>query len=79
VITSGGINKLEVYRGLGVREVWYWYRGQFQIYVLGASGYERRARSDLLPALDFELLAQFAERESQLDALEAYRAALQTR
>lgn len=76
VITSGGISTLEVYRGLGVREVWYWYRGQFQIDVLTEGAYVRQPRSTLVPGLDFEELATYAERSDQFEALKAYRAAL---
>jgi Uma2 family endonuclease len=35
VVTSGWINKLEVYSGLGVREVWLWADGRILVYVLG--------------------------------------------
>jgi Uma2 family endonuclease len=76
VLTSGGINKLEVYRGLGIREVWFWRQKRFSLYRLGDSGYEPRARSDFLPALDFEQLAAFAEEPDQLAALKAYRQTL---
>ena len=31
VITSGGLDKLEVYRGLGVQEVWFWQNQQMRI------------------------------------------------
>ena len=35
VWTSGGIDKLEVYRGLGVGEVWFWREGVIEVWVLG--------------------------------------------
>jgi Uma2 family endonuclease len=76
VLTSGGINKLEVYRGLGVREVWLWHKERFAIYRLGDSGYELRERSDFLADLNFEQLAQYAEERDQHAALKAYRNAL---
>ncbi|MFC1642300.1 Uma2 family endonuclease, partial [Myxococcota bacterium] len=44
VLTSGGIQKLEVYRGLGVHEVWFWEQGQFRVFWLGDSGYEHLLR-----------------------------------
>src|SRR6266536_2614717 len=52
VWTSGGIDKLEVYRGLGVREVWFWREGAIEISVLTGDHYEPRERSVLLPDLD---------------------------
>jgi len=73
VIRSGGINKLEVYQGLGVREVWFWHRGGFRLFALGASGYVEVTQSELVPALDFEVLASFAEQADQHEALKSYR------
>lgn len=73
VISSGGSSKLEVYRGLGVREVWCWYQGSFRLYALRDGKYERCARSELVPALDFEELAAFAEEPDQLAALKRYQ------
>lgn len=79
VISSGGINKLEVYRGLGVREVWFWYQGQFHLYALKGGSYSSIARSELIPELDFVELAAFAEQTDQLAALKRYQALLRQR
>jgi len=76
VISSGGINKLEVYRGLGVREVWFWYEGRFHLYALETAGYASIERSALIPELDFDELAAFAEEPDQLAALKRYQARL---
>lgn len=35
-VTSGGINKLEIYKRLGVPEVWYWEDGLISVYSLQA-------------------------------------------
>jgi Uma2 family endonuclease len=77
VISSGGIDKLEVYRGLGVREVWFWHEGRFRVYVLDDGAYALRERSALVPTLDFAELAAFAEETDQLAALQRYRKKLQ--
>jgi Uma2 family endonuclease len=37
VWTSGGLDKLDVWRKLGVPEVWFWQKGRIQPYVLAAS------------------------------------------
>lgn len=79
VITSGGVNKLEIYRSLGVREVWYWYEGAFQLYVLGPSGYAPSPTSTLVPGLDFSELAALVEDDDQPAALKRYRDALRAR
>ncbi|PSN10333.1 hypothetical protein C7293_28530 [filamentous cyanobacterium CCT1] len=76
IITSGLINKLEIYRGLGVAEVWQWQAGQFLIYHLRSQGYELTKTSELLPDLDMALLAQYVKPEEQFDAVMAFRDAI---
>ena len=82
VISSGGIDKLEVYRGLGIPEVWFWYakQKQWKIYRLREEGdqpkYELTFHSEFLPELDFDLLSRFADETSQTKAVIAYREAL---
>jgi Uma2 family endonuclease len=78
VITSGGLDKLEVYRGLGVQEVWFWQNQQMRIYGLvnGESGYQSLETSQCLPQLDIALLASYVDRPSQTQAVKAYRQAL---
>ena len=82
VISSGGIDKLEVYRGLGIPEVWFWYakQQQWKLYRLREDDnepkYELISRSEFLPELDFDLLSQFAKETSQTKAVIEYREAL---
>ncbi len=78
VITSGGIDKLAVYQGLGVQEVWFWENQRFGLYSLinPTSGYQPIETSELLPRLDFSLLTQFIEPSNQTQAVKAYRRAL---
>ena len=71
--TSGGIDKLEVYRGLSVREVWLWREGRIEPHGLRDDGYERLARSELFPELDLDHLAEFLELPSQTQAVRAFR------
>ncbi|NER08830.1 MAG: Uma2 family endonuclease, partial [Okeania sp. SIO3C4] len=73
VITSGGINALEVYQGLGVSEVWFWQNGSFSIYYLNKGKYEQAVRSNLLPLLDIELLASYVESDEPFDAVLEFR------
>lgn len=74
--TSGGLDKLEVYRGLGVREVWLWREEVLSIHVLRGHGYVASERSEVLPEIDLALLASFLKAESQTQAVRQYRAAL---
>jgi len=76
VWTSGGIDKLEVYRGLGVPEVWFWQKGALQFFLLREDGYLASARSRLLPDLDPALIARCMGESSQTQAVRALRAAL---
>lgn len=79
VLTSGGVNRLAIYEGLGVAEVWLWQRGAFELYRLGPTGYARVERSELLPGLDFALLASLVEERDQTRAVQLLRDALRAR
>lgn len=79
VWTSGGLDKLEVYRKLGVKEVWYWRRGRIQPYGLRGEGYEALERSEALPELDLDFLVEFLDRPTTYDAICDFRAALEAR
>jgi Uma2 family endonuclease len=73
VVTSGGIDKLRIYAGLGVREVWFFEGDAFQLYRLEGGEYQLITRSGLIPELDFAVLARFAVREDQHEAVVEYR------
>ncbi|WP_437508252.1 Uma2 family endonuclease [Sorangium sp. So ce1099] len=73
VLTSGGIDKLSVYSGLGVREVWFWERGAFQIHASRGEEYEAITASELLPNLDLVALARFVRWPDQHEAVKAFR------
>ena len=78
--TSGGLQKLGVYRAFGVPEVWIWQHGALRAFVLEAGEYRPAARSRLLPDVELELLAAFAERTERVDSdtLREFQAALRT-
>lgn len=77
VWSHGGLDKLEIYRGLGVAEVWVWDREDgLRIFALGDEGYTPGERSRLLPELDPAWLASFLDRPTQSQAVRALRAAM---
>jgi Uma2 family endonuclease len=84
VVTSGNINRLERFRRLGVREVWF-LKKHLAIYHLREDakqfaetrGYEAIARSELLPDLDVELLSECLQNPNPLAAAKAFRQGLQ--
>lgn len=74
--TSGGLDKLEVYRGLGVGEVWFWREGVIEVWGLVGERYERRERSALLPDLDLDELTRHIDAEHQTESVRRYRQTL---
>ncbi|MDJ0536743.1 MAG: Uma2 family endonuclease [Xenococcaceae cyanobacterium] len=75
-LTSGGIDKLSVYQGLGVKEVWFWQNNQFILYRLREEEYANIDRSEFLPDLDLVLLSKFVNYDNQTEAVIAYRDSL---
>lgn len=73
---SGGLDKLEIYARLGVREVWFWKAGRIEIHALRAERYEQMRRSRLFPDLDVDLLTTFLDRPTASQAIRAFREAL---
>jgi len=76
VWTSGGIDKLDVYRGLGVQEVWFWREGVIEVWLLIDERYTRQERSGLLPDLDLTDLARHIDPENQTESVRRYRQTL---
>ncbi|MBX3125222.1 MAG: Uma2 family endonuclease [Polyangiaceae bacterium] len=76
VWTSGGIDKLDVYRLLGVREVWYWRDGAIEMFALRGLRYERTTNSEVLPGIDLGLLERFIDVRPMTRAVREYRAAI---
>jgi len=72
-----GLVKHEIYRRLGVRELWTLDKNsQLVVRVLERTAYVKRAKSKLLPGLDLAWLLSFAEIEPQSRAVRALRDAL---
>ncbi len=76
VKTPGRIDKLDIYRHLGVREVWVFEAGEFHVLSLRGATYERVENSEVFPELDLLHLASFAQRTDQHVALREFRATL---
>jgi Uma2 family endonuclease len=76
--TSGGLDKLEIYSKLAVREVWHWRRGRISVHVLRGGRYRRASGSKVLPGIDLDQLASFLDRETTSAAIREYRAALKS-
>ncbi|CBN58820.1 MULTISPECIES: Uma2 family endonuclease [Kamptonema] len=76
VVTSGGVNVLEIYRRIQVPEVWFWRKGKLSLYCLREQQYEQVEQSELLPELDLALLVRCANMPDQYDAILEFRNAL---
>src|SRR6266550_6114705 len=74
-LTSGGVNKLEIYRKFKVPEVWFWHRQKLEIFALGRTGnYVGVRASRLLPDLDILLLERCLAIKSWQKARQTFRA-----
>ncbi len=85
IVTSGSINRLELYRRLGGREVWFWQKNRLSIYhqreenlaqFAETAGYELIQQSEVLPGLDLELLTRCLQNLNPLAAAKAFRQGL---
>ena len=73
VFTSGGVDKLAVYKKLRIAEVWFWENARFSLYRLGGDNYEPIPASELLPALNIALLAEYVQHPNPLLAVKEDR------
>lgn len=73
VVTSGGIDKLEAYKRLKIREVWFWEKSQLSLYALREEEYEQIAASELLPELDIALFVRCMNIVNHVEAIKEFR------
>jgi Uma2 family endonuclease len=76
IVTSPLLDKLEVYRGLGILEVWVFQAGAFTIHRLRGDRHVTIAASEVFPEVDLARLAHYAAQPDQHAALVAFRAEL---
>jgi Uma2 family endonuclease len=84
IVSSGGVERLERYRRLGVREVWFWQRQRFTVYHLETTStagttYRESDRSQLLPCLDLTLLGDCLQNPNPLAAAKLFRQGIRDR
>ena len=81
VFSSGGINKLEVYKRLKIPEVWFWEDGLLEVYHLRGEGntlhYEKISSSEEIKGIDLELLLRCINMVNHVDAIKTFQQALQ--
>lgn len=76
-VTSGGVDKLEGYRRMGVQEVWFWEDGTLAIYSLNTDRYEKMSQSRLFPSLSIERFCRYMTYYDQYDAVREFRSELE--
>jgi hypothetical protein len=70
VWTSGGLDMLESYRGLGVVEVWVWEEHRISVHALRMGAYVALEASEILPDVDLRFIEELVSRaEPQTDAV----------
>ena len=79
IVSHGSVDKLEVYRGLGIREVWLFEAGVHTVLSLRDAGYVRIPSSEVIPEVDLARITQYAMRPDQHAALRAFRDELRRR
>ncbi|HSC29319.1 MAG TPA: Uma2 family endonuclease [Vicinamibacterales bacterium] len=73
VWSSGGLDKLEVYRKIGVKEVWIWKAGAIGVFALRDERYMPVERSEVLAGIDLEVLLRFVDVRPTTSAVTGYR------
>jgi len=76
VWTSGGVRKLDIYKQLGVQEVWFWRKNRISVHLLRDGEYVDAPTSHVLPGIDLVQLVGFLDRPTASQAIREYRAAL---
>ncbi len=77
-LTSGGLPKLDIYQRFGVPEVWFWRKGQLEVWTLDGDRYTGpHPASTLLPGLSLPTLAECAVIPEWMDAIQTFRATLE--
>ena len=76
ILTSGGLNKLDVYKGLEIPEVLLWQNNQLSLYDLRGDSYAIASRSQFFPNLEITLLARYVDPKEQPQAVKRFMAML---
>ncbi|AVH73691.1 Uma2 family endonuclease [Nostoc sp. 'Lobaria pulmonaria (5183) cyanobiont'] len=81
VFSSGGINKLDAYKRLKIKEVWFWEDGVLEVYHLRGEGntlhYEKVSSSEEVKGIDLDLLLRCMNMVNHVEAIKTFQQALQ--
>lgn len=76
VWTSGGLDKLEIYKGLGVGEVWIVKAGKITVHRLDGSEYTEIPGSEVFEGIDLDLIMKLVDEPTTSSAMRKMRDAL---
>lgn len=77
-LTSGGVDKLAIYRGLGVPEVVIWQNDRLTLYDLREAESRESTTSQFFPNLDWNMLAQYIRPQEQPQAIKDFLKAIRS-
>lgn len=81
IFSSGSINKLEAYKRLKIKEVWFWEDGVLEVYHLREEGnklyYEKVSHSEEVKGIDLDLLQRCINMVNHVDAIKTFQQAIQ--
>lgn len=75
IVTSGTINRRDLYKPKQVPEVWFWQADQILIFRLREENYQEVSRSEFFP-LDIALLLRYIRHPDQYDAVNEFTQAI---
>ncbi len=75
IVTSSGIDKFEVYKGLRIAEVWFYKNEKFSLYGIKSdqTGYDAITQSQFFPNLDLDVMAKYIQPEREPEMVRAWR------
>jgi Uma2 family endonuclease len=76
--TDGGIDRLDVYRGFGVKEVWIWKKDDLKAYELRGDAYVEIVESGVIPGLAPAFIFGFLDYDDQSEAVRKVKKAVAT-
>jgi Uma2 family endonuclease len=72
IVTSGSIDRKELFKPLRVPEVWFWRSNQLRIFQFQGDDYQEVNRSKFFPELDKALLLGYIAHPDQYDAVNEF-------
>ncbi len=74
IVTSGSINRCDLYKPKRVPEVWFWKSNQLKVFRFNekTDEYEEASRSTFFPDLDLSLLLRYLAHPDQYDAVNEF-------